>query len=592
MFYIKKVGLNGELGDSSLDLSNGLNVVIGSSNTGKSIIVECIDYALGDKDYNIELPGYDSVYVVLSHEKGDVKITRKLGVTNVEVESNNTLVPSGTYPIKKKGGKKKEEPFLDDYLLFLNDIKPRQDIVISKDWGKQNFTFRTCLNSFIVKQENIIRRESPYLPLNNSASPAYKSGLLYLWTGENYLNDNNKDNMRIRRARKSAVENYVSSLLDGIKARKEELVEKANLDPNEIEQKIDDVLREISENEQKLSSLFDENRNIFQQILKLDDEISECDNLLIKYEALRTQYEADAKRLQLVIEGETHDDIEDEMVCPFCSGTLKKSVKESCAEAATKELLKLAPKIDDLRKANESLLSNKNEYIAKRDALNGKKSTILMQINQEVKPLIQKLKRDLVSYRDAIEDAKEAKMLLEQEKLYEDKIKELEVGLKDEGTTFDVMSKYQPIIEKLTVEYNRLLTLGNYKHDKPAVFESFDFVIDGKHKRSQGQGYRAYLNGLAVLALYNCLQNEGMYPMPFLVMDSPIQSLVENKDVTEEASMKFGLFKCLKEATVDRQVIVIENVMPTNLDYSTVNVVYFTKDEETGRYGFAKGITN
>lgn len=592
MFYIKKVGLNGELGDSSLDLSSGLNVVIGSSNTGKSIIVECIDYALGDKDYNIELPGYDSVYVVLSHEKGDVKITRKLGVANVEVESNNILVPSGTYPIKKKGGKKKEEPFLDDYLLSLNDIKPRQDIVISKDWGKQNFTFRTCLNSFIVKQENIIRRESPYLPLNNSASPAYKSGLLYLWTGENYLNDNNKDNMRIRRARKSAVENYVSSLLDGIKARKEELVEKANLDPDEIEQKIDDVLLEISENEQKLSSLFDENRNISQQILELDDEISECENLLIKYEALRTQYEADAKRLQMVIEGETHDDIEDEMVCPFCSGTLKKSVKESCAEAATKELLKLAPKIDDLRKANESLLSNKNEYIAKRDALKEKKSTILMKINQEVKPLIQKLKRDLASYRDAVEDAKEAKILLEQEKLYEDKIKELEGGLKDEDTTFDVMSKYQPIIEKLTVEYNRLLTLGNYKHDNPAVFESFDFVIDGKHKRSQGQGYRAYLNGLAVLALYNCLQNEGMYPMPFLVMDSPIQSLVENKDVTEEASMKFGLFKCLKEATVDRQVIVIENVMPTNLDYSTVNVVYFTKDEETGRYGFAKGITN
>ena len=61
MFYIKKVGLVGELGDSSLDLTTGLNVVVGSSNTGKSIIVECIDYALGDKDYNIELPGYDSV---------------------------------------------------------------------------------------------------------------------------------------------------------------------------------------------------------------------------------------------------------------------------------------------------------------------------------------------------------------------------------------------------------------------------------------------------------------------------------------------------------------------------------------------------
>lgn len=592
MFYIKKVGLVGELGDSSLELSTGLNVVVGSSNTGKSIIVECIDYALGDKDYNIELPGYDSVYVVLCHEGGDIKITRRLGVTNVEIESSNQLVPSGTYPIKKKSGKKKNEPFLDDFLLTLNDAKPRQDIIISKDWGKQNFTFRTCLNSFIVKQENIIRRESPYLPLNNSAQPAYKSGLLYLWTGENFLNDNDKDNMRLRRARKSAVETYVSSLLENIKTRRDELIVKASLDPEQVEIKIEETLQEISENEQKLSALFDENRKLSQQIIELDDQISECENLLIKYDALKTQYEADSKRLQLVIEGESHEENSDEMVCPFCSGRLEKSVKESCAEAASKELLKLAPKVKDLKDANESLVGNKEVYIKQRDELKEQKTAILNQINQEVKPLIAKLKKDLAAYKVSIEDAKEAKMLLDQEKLYEDKIKELEVGLKDENTTFDVMSKYTAIIEKLTVEYNRLLTLGNYKHDNPADFEAFDFVIDGKHKRTQGQGYRAYLNGLAVYALYNCLQNEGVYPMPFLVMDSPIQSLVENNNIADEESMKLGLFKCLKETTADKQVIVIENSLPTKLDYSSVNLVYFTKDEETGRYGFAKGIIN
>ena len=454
MFYIKKVGLVGELGDSSLDLSTGLNVVVGSSNTGKSIIVECIDYALGDKDYNIELPGYDSVYVVLCHEGGDIKITRKLGVTNVEIESSNQLVPSGTYPIKKKSGKKKNEPFLDDFLLTLNDVKPRQDIIISKDWGKQNFTFRTCLNSFIVKQENIIRRESPYLPLNNSAQPAYKSGLLYLWTGENFLNDNDKDNMRLRRARKSAVETYVSSLLENIKTRRDELIVKASLDPEQVEIKIEETLQEISENEQKLSALFDENRKLSQQIIELDDQISECENLLIKYDALKTQYEADSKRLQLVIEGESHEENSDEMVCPFCSGRLEKSVKESCAEAASKELLKLAPKVKDLKEANESLVGNKEVYIKQRDELKEQKTAILNQINQEVKPLIAKLKKDLAAYKVSIEDAKEAKMLLDQEKLYEDKIKELEVGLKDENTTFDVMSKYTAIIEKLTVEYN------------------------------------------------------------------------------------------------------------------------------------------
>lgn len=470
MFYIKKVGLAGKLGDSSLNLSTGLNVVVGSSNTGKSIVVECIDYALGDKDYNIELPGYDSVYVVLSHERGDVKIIRKLGVTNVNIESSNPLVPSGTFPIKKKSGKKKNERYLDDFLLILNDVKPRQDIIISKDWGKQNFTFRTCLNSFIVKQENIIRRESPFLPLNNSAQPAFKSGLLYLWTGENYLNDNDKDNMRIRRARKSAVEAYVSSLLETTKYRRDELIVKASLDPEQIEGKIEETFQEISENEQKLSSLFEENRALSQKIIELDDMISECENLLVKYEALKTQYEADSKRLQLVIEGEMNYESEDEMVCPFCSGRLEKSVKESCAEAASKELLKLAPKVSDLQEANESLLENKKAYTKQRNELKEQKTVILNQINREVKPLIAKLKKDLIAYKVSIEDAKEAKMLLEQEKIYEDKIKELEVGLKDENTTFDVMEKYPTIIEKLTVEYNHLLCLGNYKHKNDATF--------------------------------------------------------------------------------------------------------------------------
>lgn len=78
MFYIKKVGLLGQKGDSFLELQKGLNIVGGSSNTRKSIIVECIDYALGVKDYNIELDGYDSVYLVLSYDKGEIKITRKL----------------------------------------------------------------------------------------------------------------------------------------------------------------------------------------------------------------------------------------------------------------------------------------------------------------------------------------------------------------------------------------------------------------------------------------------------------------------------------------------------------------------------------
>jgi hypothetical protein len=161
MFYISKVGLKGTNGDSVIELTKGLNIVYGSSNSGKSIVVECIDYAFGDKETNIELEGYDTVYVVASHPQGDVMFSRKIGEGNVTISGNNPLVVPGSYSIKKN--KKEEVPFVDDFLLKLMDMQPRKDIVVSKNWAKKNFTFRTCLNAFLIKQENIIRRDTQYL---------------------------------------------------------------------------------------------------------------------------------------------------------------------------------------------------------------------------------------------------------------------------------------------------------------------------------------------------------------------------------------------------------------------------------------------
>lgn len=593
MFYIKKVGLLGEKGDSFLELERGLNIVGGSSNTGKSIIVECIDYALGDKENNIELEGYDSVYVVLEHEKGEVKIIRRLSANTVTIESNNDRIPSGAYSVKKRGGNKKEDLFLDDFLLKLIDIKPRLDIVVTQDWKKQNFTFRTCLCSFIVKQENIIRRESPFLPLDSNAARAYKSGLLFLWTGERFLNDDNKDSMRIRRARKSAVESYARELLENVVREKERLEKTANIDTEMLEGKIQESLSIIEQKEAEMSSLFEENKEISTKIIEIDDQISECSSLLIKYDALNTQYQADLKRLQLITKGEVAlKNFESNMQCPFCNGKIDKSVHESCLDAAKTELTKLAPKIKDLSEAIHSLVENKNELEIQRNKSNERKGYIQEKINCELKPLVNRLKDEIEEFRTSIENAKAAKMLLEQEQQYRSKLDSLASDTIEDDVKFIVMDKYTSIIEILTAEYNRLLQLGNYRYANNAIFKDFDFVIDGKHKRSQGQGFRAYLNAIAALSLYNCLYRDGIYSMPFLVIDSPIQSLVENDNVDWDRSMKTGLFRCLKECKNNQQIIVIENKFPDNLDYSEANIVSFTKDEATGRYGFAKGIVN
>ena len=591
MFYIKKVGLKGKLGDSSLILEKGLNIVCGSSNTGKSIIVECIDYALGDKECNIEIAGYDTIYLVLSNAHGDVKISRKLNEGNVTIESSNNLIPSGTFPIKRRSKGKDDLKFLDDFLLLLCDIPTEQKIVVSKEWKKQNFTFRTCLNSFIIKQENIIRRESPYLPLNTMAQSAYKSGLLFLWTGETFDNDNKDDNKNWRIWR-SAIEGYTTELLKDVDKKYLDLEAKAKVDTKEIEKNIDETIKQISTNQDLLHNYFLENKKLSDKLLEIDDELSEDNNLLIKYNSLNSQYQADKKRLNLVIDGEENSiDTDKNMYCPFCNGKLEKSVQESCAEAAEKELLRLAPKIYDLNTTTNNIVKQIKFLNIEREKTARSKKEVLSKINNEVKPLISKLQNDILHFKKAIEDSKEANILLSLKKQYETKIKELELQVKPKkDKDFVVMDYYPPIISKLEKEYERLLKLANYEFVESPVLNNFDYVIDSKHKRSQGQGYRAYLNGLACLALYNSLWTNGVFPMPFLVLDSPIQSLVENSNIQVSQSMRTGLFKCLKEAKDPKQVIVIENRLPDGLDYSNVNLITFTKDERTGRYGFVKNI--
>lgn len=590
MFYISKVGLKGKDDDSFIEFKKGLNIVYGSSNSGKSIIVECIDYAFGDKETNIEFNGYDTIYVTVSHPEGEVTFSRKIGEGNVTITSSNPKVQSGTYSIKKNS-KKEDQAYVDDFLLKLMDMEPRKNIVVSKNWTKKNFTFRTCLNAFLIKQENIIRRESPYLPLENFAQPNFKSGLVYLWSGERFIDEDSPDDLKNARIRRNALEVYVTELLNEISGKKEELMAKASVDPKEMESKVSETIDLISANEQQLNQLFEQNIEINNKILLLDQEIAEENSLLTKYNSLNTQYEADAKRLEFIIEGEVHKQgFEKTTECPFCGGKLTKTIEESCVDAAHKELLKLAPKTKDLNETISDLKLSLQSLEKTRKMLVNQKKAVLDTINKEIKPLISDLKVQLNQFKEAIEDSNQAKLLLEQEEKFKEKLDSIKKEDKKEYETFDIMSKYQLINETLCIEYKRLLEKGNYAHHEEVVIDKFDYIIDGKQKRTQGQGYRAYLNSLAALALYNCLNNNGVYKYPFLIIDSPIQSLVENEDMEMEDSMKYGLFDCFNENTENKQIIIVENKFPKTIDYKDANIIYFTKDEATGRYGFVKNM--
>ena len=116
-----------------------------------------------------------------------------------------------------------------------------------------------------------------------------------------------------------------------------------------------------------------------------------------------------------------------------------------------------------------------------------------------------------------------------------------------------------------------------------------DAVVGVRSKKNEGKGYRAFLNTIMLFNLMKKLDTEGTFALHMLFLDSPILSLKE-KTVVEDSElatpgMRESLFRYMISHCENNQVIIVENDIPQNVDYSSANLIEFTKDD-TGRYGF------
>ena len=80
-FYIERIIVTGSgKTDSIIDLSNGVNIIYGPSNTGKTYIVKCIDYMFGSDKEPIDVStGYQYIKVIVKTVRGKLTMSRKIG---------------------------------------------------------------------------------------------------------------------------------------------------------------------------------------------------------------------------------------------------------------------------------------------------------------------------------------------------------------------------------------------------------------------------------------------------------------------------------------------------------------------------------
>ena len=158
--YFEKITVRGEgKTDSIIEFKPGVNIVQGRSNTGKTAIIRCIDYALGGKHIPIdESFGYNEIEVVISTPKGSIIINRIFHKNQVAVSTTIEGAENGVYALKRS--KNNKHPILSDLLLSSMGIETPCRIIQNQDFKKQFLSIRTFLGMLMFIHTDIGRETS------------------------------------------------------------------------------------------------------------------------------------------------------------------------------------------------------------------------------------------------------------------------------------------------------------------------------------------------------------------------------------------------------------------------------------------------
>jgi AAA domain len=170
---------------ASIDFEAGLNIVCGSSETGKSFIVETIDFMLGGQSELRDLPervGYDRVVMWVSFSNGQKFTIRRsmqgggyrwrTGHHKDLSDTDETLRPT-------HGDKDDNLSHRLLKLLELNGRRLRKD----KDSSTVSFTIRHLAHLSIVNETRIFDTLSPVLTRNRAVNTIEKAAFKLVLTG-------------------------------------------------------------------------------------------------------------------------------------------------------------------------------------------------------------------------------------------------------------------------------------------------------------------------------------------------------------------------------------------------------------------------
>ncbi len=597
--YFKKIIANGPNKiESSIELSKGLNIICGPSNTGKTLIFKIFKLLFGSSNkkgtnnddalFIIENDsGYTDFSLVISKNNDNIILSRNINSDIIHVESQSIDVDSGDYSYTAKKGYK----IINDALLQIFNINPFK-VPTTKDGSSTFFSLKFLDYLFFADEDRIdkayqilLYKSSRY----NSISHSF-ANLLYLIYDMDFTPFLRESDENKIKTSKNALEKYIDKKIDDNESEIASLKNKLNiLLPNEDNSDI--IQKKLNEVRITINKKYEETYKLEKIINSLNKKIESDEILIDRLESLSIQYKSDIERLNFIATGTDEFDINMcEHECPYCHSRIHENTICINPDDLKNEVKSAIDNLNDVSNTLHTLIT---EHNFDEEKIKSYKCEVF-NIEQSIFNLINErkhLEQSLKNLDEVLECKKRIKYLSENNNLLQKDLFEISNQTKNERIDFVPTEYFTPFFyQKMTQNIKDIMRFCNDTRYTTAEFskQEFDVSIRGQSKSANnGKGFRSFLNSITLLSFKKFLDQYGKHQLPIYVIDSPLKNL----DIGEldEDNIKDNFFKYLIEASNNCQIIIMENTNNFTLTEELrkkANIIEFTRNLKPGRYGF------
>jgi hypothetical protein len=589
-----------------MSFNPGLNLIIGSSGTGKTFIFEAIDFMLGAKDGLRRIPeaeGYARVSLSIDPSEGSpFTLRRAFDGGNFEmVEFGNGRSDSETATKRLSSTHSAESnTSLSAFLLDIVGIGNRQ-VRKNVQGEKKALSFRHVARLALVDEQRMIQQSSPVLSEHDTENTAEANVFAYFLSG---LDDSAiipQENSKNRKARLAAEADLLEAILE---ERRNELTKLAS-DPNELvnqatrlESAINDATTFVVSSQAQITELEGRRTSFISERSKRNSRLLFLQEQLKRLRLLDEYYLSDRARLEAVIEASHVFHDLPEGTCPLCNQafppeTANAPPHRAFEAACSKEI----EKIDALRRDLESAISDfsleESDHLAKVKEIEDQLQTLERELQTVLLPTTGTAHADLqrlLQTRAAVSQGVSIQATILDLENRLSRIRQAQNERVPRPTfepraTTSSASEFCKVVEEILGAWN-YPELGTVAFDT----DKCDLVIGGKDRANTGKGYRAITHAAFTIGIMKYCRQKGLPHPGFVVLDTPVNpykgpaSSAPDDQLTDV--VKDAFFRYLADDKSGDQIIVIENETPPQDVVERVNVYDFTRNHDIGRYGF------